>query len=534
MRLISIETLRLETFISESSIPPFAILSHTWGLDEPTLQDALLPAATLSHRRGWQKITRFRDAVCKYRHLLPEPVKYLWVDTVCIDKTSSAELSESINSMFRWYRNAVCCFAVLEDVEVGNEYLGEDFEVSKWFTRGWTLQELLAPRDVHFFDKNWECIGSRATLVSRISARTNISEDAIITGEWAHATVAQRMSWASSRETTRPEDMAYCLLGIFDVNMPMLYGEGEKAFVRLQEEIIKDSDDESIFAWDASGVDSGVTGIFATHPRQFAGCANFESLPSDTSPFLLTNKGLQITVPIIEREEEPGQKVALLSCNDARDAASLIGIKVRPDDLVATRCARVPGPPLVIPVRDRVVFREFMRSIYLVRRNLALPVDKRPPKLYIRGPPGGLPGLEFIGASPQSWHHSKTNALTLQVPKASGNSAGGATSALLFKLEGTARSFFLVLSVEPTEHIVQVGLVSGPDTPPEGEALNKILKTLAVSADDIVDGEIGELVIGEERVTAKVDAGRGSMVIEVVLRRCLKDGFVMPMRVSQY
>lgn len=529
MRLLNIETLYLETFINESAIPPFAILSHTWGPDELTLQDLSLPHDTLAPRRGWQKITRFRDAVLAHPDLLSEAVGYLWVDTVCIDKTSSAELTEAINSMFRWYRNAVCCFAVLEDVEVGDGYMGEDFEGSRWFTRGWTLQELLAPPEVYFFDRNWECIGSKATLIERISARTNIGEDVILEGKWPLAPVAQRMSWASSRETTRPEDMAYCLLGIFDVNMPMIYGEGEKAFIRLQEEIIKESDDESIFAWDASGVQTEGMGVFARHPRQFAGAASFEALPSESMPFALTNKGLQITLPLIERQEEPRQKVALLSCADARDATSLIGIKVRPDGLSTTKYERIPGPPVVVPVQDRRAFMSSMRSIYLARRSLAPRVDRRPPKVLIQGPGGGLRGLEFVGASPRGWHHSKTNTLTLQVPRA-GVGGKGAASALLFRLEGTESLFFLLLSVEPKEHIVQVALVDGPDALPQGEALDEMLAGMTASADDTVDGEIGELDFGEEKVTVKVDAARGSMVITVNLGRYRADGAMFSIR----
>ena len=519
MRLLSIKTLQLEFFLSESATPPFAILSHTWGADELTLQDLALPHETLASRRGWQKITSFRDAVLTHAHLLAEPVEYIWVDTVCIDKTSSAELTEAINSMFRWYRNSVSCFAVLEDVEARDGHVGADFEASRWFTRGWTLQELLAPREVHFFDRNWVCIGSKETLASRVSSRTNIAEEIILTGEWPFATVAQRMSWASGRETTRSEDAAYCLLGIFDVNMPMLYGEGDKAFVRLQEEIIRDSEDESIFAFDASGDEVQGVGAFATHPRQFSGSAYVEALRNETGLFALTNKGLQITLAIIERQEEPGQKVGLLSCCDARDAATLIGFRVRPESPTIAKYSRLPGPPIIVPAQDRVAFRAYMRSIYLPKRVQTAMVDRRPPKVHVQGLRGGLRGLEFIRANSDSRHHSRTNSLTFQVPRTSTDGKDGVNLALLFRLAETKTTFCLILSVEPTEYLVEVGLVPGPDTLPEGTALDTMIDELAESAADVVDGEMAELMFGEEKVTVTVDPERASLLIRVILRR---------------
>ncbi|KAH7145549.1 heterokaryon incompatibility protein-domain-containing protein [Dactylonectria estremocensis] len=246
MRLLNIHTLKLENFLGD--VPPYAILSHTWGNGEVTLQD--MDRSDLAQKPGWTKIVGFCKAVVKF---FPEPLEYVWVDTCCIDKTSSAELSEAINAMFRWYQLAQCCFAYLEDVSHGaSGPVGDVFEASRWFTRGWTLQELLAPRAVDFFDREWNFLGSRNELASRISTRTGVDEETLLGGDLSLASVAQRMSWAAGRHTTRLEDMAYCLLGIFSISMTMLYGEGESAFIRLQEEIIKEYDDHSIFAWDAS------------------------------------------------------------------------------------------------------------------------------------------------------------------------------------------------------------------------------------------------------------------------------------------
>lgn len=155
---------------------------------------------------------------------------YVWVDTFCIDKSSSAELQESINSMFRWYEKASVCFAYLSDVSSphGAEKAGSEFRASKWFTRGWTLQELLAPSSLEFFDRSWSLIGVKSDLSIIIQEVTGINSQYVagvptsagmsVYQCLSRASVAERMSWASRRRTTRPEDLAYCLLGIFDVS----------------------------------------------------------------------------------------------------------------------------------------------------------------------------------------------------------------------------------------------------------------------------------------------------------------------------
>ncbi|KAK3990675.1 hypothetical protein QBC44DRAFT_358106 [Cladorrhinum sp. PSN332] len=200
---------------------------------------------------------------------------YAWIDTCCIDKASSAELSEAINSMFKWYRQAVICYAYLADVsDVGDddhhEASDSSFSASKWFTRGWTLQELIAPVKLRFFDSKWKRIGDKQTLESAIHIITRIDVEVLRGGNLKDVSVARRMSWASDRQTTREEDIAYCLMGIFDINMPMLYGEGKKAFIRLQEEILKEIGDESMFAWKAADDSLALyRGMFADSPSEF-------------------------------------------------------------------------------------------------------------------------------------------------------------------------------------------------------------------------------------------------------------------------
>ena len=177
---------------------------------------------------------------------------YIWVDTCCIDKSSSAELSEAINSMYKWYQNAEKCYAYLADVPTGADLWPKQssFRRSRWFTRGWTLQELIAPSNLIFYSAEWLYLGTRYVLSSLLTEITGV-DYTILAGARGieNASIAKKMSWASNRVTTRVEDIAYCLMGLFAVNMPMLYGEGDRAFIRLQEEIIKNSDDQSLFAW---------------------------------------------------------------------------------------------------------------------------------------------------------------------------------------------------------------------------------------------------------------------------------------------
>ncbi|EJF59921.1 hypothetical protein DICSQDRAFT_24107, partial [Dichomitus squalens LYAD-421 SS1] len=177
---------------------------------------------------------------------------YLWIDSCCINKTSSSELSESINSMYQWYGRSVECYAYLADVPPGEDPRSpkSKFRSSRWFERGWTLQELVSPSEVKFLLNDWNIIGTKHVLVDPVSEITGISDEALLHEKSLDEfSVAQRLSWAAKRETTRVEDRAYSLLGIFDINMPTLCGEGERAFRRLQEEILRRVPDQSIFAW---------------------------------------------------------------------------------------------------------------------------------------------------------------------------------------------------------------------------------------------------------------------------------------------
>jgi len=270
MRLINTTTFQIEDF-SGRKVPRYAILSHTWGKEELTFQDWLYSQDQSPPRWGWVQIPdeiqllKSKEGYVKVakacERAREDGFGWLWADTVCIDKSSSAELSEAINSMFAWYRASEVCYALLVDVPpMSEEEVGQcskrknPFRESRWFRRGWTLQELVAPWNVIFLSRDWTSFGTKATLLTHLAAITSIPE-LCLSGNWtrvrAQTSIADKMSWAVSRRTTRIEDRAYCLMGLFDVNMPLLYGEGEKAFLRLQEEIIKTTEDLSILAWNS-------------------------------------------------------------------------------------------------------------------------------------------------------------------------------------------------------------------------------------------------------------------------------------------
>ncbi|KAL8735489.1 MAG: hypothetical protein Q9181_002779 [Wetmoreana brouardii] len=300
MRLLETSSITLHEFQGDS-IPEYAILSHTWGAGEVSYQVLLKPEA--KYLAGYDKIKAFCSIAAA------QGWKYGWVDTCCIDKTSSAELSEAINSMWRWYEKSAVCFAYLQDCtndpDEGSRsnhvpQLLRNLTKSRWFTRGWTLQELLAPTKVVFYDYLWNEIGERDFLRDCIRNATGISP--LHLRHPKRASIAAKMSWMSKRQTTRPEDIAYSLMGLFDVYMPLIYGEGANAFMRLQQEIVKSSNDESIFAWtDNSLIESG---MFALSPDAFADSGDVVTLQDPDirrSPYSVTNFGLAIEASLSTR-----------------------------------------------------------------------------------------------------------------------------------------------------------------------------------------------------------------------------------------
>lgn len=246
MRLLNVHSLEFEEH--HPPIPPYAIASHRWKRStEASIEDVRTKSNT--EQVGYKKVEDFAE----YVRSRVTYVQWLWIDTCCIDQKSSQEVSEAINSMFEWYRNAEVCLAYLADVETTTN--AEDFRRSEWFGRGWTLQELLAPRTVVFLSKDWRVIGHKGTgrgksgieldsgpsLDDDVVARTRIPN--IVVKDFERSEdfdVGEKLEWIAGRETTRAEDMSYSLLGIFDIGMNVRYGEGkDKARKRLLSKIRK-------------------------------------------------------------------------------------------------------------------------------------------------------------------------------------------------------------------------------------------------------------------------------------------------------
>jgi hypothetical protein len=230
---------KLSTF-NNDDIPPYAILSHTWLEGKEVTYDELV-AGQGKNKAGYAKVRFCGERAAK------DGLDLFWVDTCCIDKRDNNELGTALNSMFRWYQQATKCYVYLSDVRVPDEVIDaqalritwEDaFRKSRWFTRGWTLQELLAPASVEFFSANGKQLGSKITLEQEIHEITQIPIRALRKYDLGEFSVDERMSWVAGRRTTVKEDRAYCLLGIFGVFLPLIYGEGENhALQRLKEEI---------------------------------------------------------------------------------------------------------------------------------------------------------------------------------------------------------------------------------------------------------------------------------------------------------
>jgi hypothetical protein len=335
MRLVNTSTLKLESFISpwKDRTWRYAILSHTWGAEEVVFEDmqAVLSEATTDipawhAKKGASKII---DSCAQARL---DKLEYIWIDTCCIDKSSSAELSEAINSMFTWYRRAHVCYAYLSDLrwhrhpgQANTSDYVTPLQHCRWFSRGWTLQELIAPRQMTFFDYEWQVVGDRLALASDLATITGVDEfllsypprtmdeEPFLDDRLRSVSIARRMSWAGPRRTTREEDVAYSLMGIFNVNMPLLYGEGGiKAMARLQEAIIRQSGDQSILV-------HGGEHTLAEYPHDFSSDIMQMARPG-RSAMDFAEGGLVLDVllcPPVEHHGESGcseELLAILNC----------------------------------------------------------------------------------------------------------------------------------------------------------------------------------------------------------------------------
>ncbi|KAI5991355.1 heterokaryon incompatibility protein-domain-containing protein [Pisolithus marmoratus] len=382
----------------------YAILSHRWKSDSEVSHKEMIRLMKMGRkeRKAVKQRDGYRKIIKSCEQAKKDGYKWLWIDTCCIDKRSSAELSEAINSMYRWYRNSRMCYVYLHDVDklaFPSEQDFSRFDKSngwpEWFSRGWTLQELIAPRKAEFFNKDWISIGAKQDLTSVLEVITRIPRDVLRDGQVLRSSssrerpcIAHVMSWASDRKTERVEDRAYSLLGLFGVNMPMLYGEGSKAFQRLQLEIIRVSSDHSIFAWNPRDQLREDGSILADNPSHFEGCHDIEKVPPKKfyrelmrrigvdvdadqgrlellrrgveSPQLsrldVTNLGIEVSLPVI-RDPVSNNIEVILPCSD--HDGNLVTVDLQPRGHSFGRCfgaARIP---------KNVTHAEFT-SLYLV------------------------------------------------------------------------------------------------------------------------------------------------------------------------
>ncbi|KAI4281085.1 MAG: hypothetical protein L6R38_003947 [Xanthoria sp. 2 TBL-2021] len=414
MRLLNTRSLDFAEFF-DSDIPKYAILSHRWGAREIGFKEVRKRTAPAGP--ALRKIER----CC--RQAASDGLQWVWIDTCCIDKRSSAGLSEAINSMYKWYQRSEVCYVYLSDfhllpAELSEILLSEKLRfllslvlkygirgpfrsvekgvisISRmdhwfnrqpdfmrrfgncvWFTRGWTLQELLAPKSQVFFDAEWNEIGTKLDLRLAISAATKIPEDYMVV-PISEICIATRMSFAANRVTSREEDIAYCLLGLFDVTMPLLYGEGAtNAFQRLQIEIMRKSSDESLFAWTS---DAPVSGLLAQNPTCFADSGTLVIFKQPRRRFAMSNIGLELPIP--DHLPEEGSIPIYLNCGRSNDSIATqdpnhtnslcIQLRVKDNEVFRIRCdlldpAAYPQRYEYLKVRDLGNEMKNTRNIYV-------------------------------------------------------------------------------------------------------------------------------------------------------------------------
>ncbi|KAI0645451.1 heterokaryon incompatibility protein-domain-containing protein [Trametes meyenii] len=359
----SSEQISLQTFDSPEIVPfGYAILSHVWGKTEQSYRDIV----ALSRCGGTYEDPSLSEKICKcYKLATDQGFRWFWIDAPCIDKRNSTELNEALSSMFDWYAKAEVCFAHLPDVPSDDNIHEADsaFRRSVYFTRGWTLQELVAPGRVVFLAQDWTIIGEKEALAGLLEEITGIDADVLtFRRPLTTVSVARRFSWASRRSTRRLEDEAYCLMGLFGVRIQMDYGEGSNAFVRLQKRILAEVYDHTLFSWGrvqdmhlphhgylnpdgVGGQPVATTSLFASSPAAFA--ASSAMSPVDVEDFVSTMKGwriikrrttkslprfvfdhhgLECRLPVICRGSTP--VAALIACQE--DAESYIALPLKP------------------------------------------------------------------------------------------------------------------------------------------------------------------------------------------------------------
>ncbi|KAH9888953.1 heterokaryon incompatibility protein-domain-containing protein [Cubamyces lactineus] len=399
----------LHRFADSRALPKgehYAILSHVWAkTGEQTFQEL---EALIMSGAGLAKASMKIREFCRFAK--GEGYRWVWIDSCCIDKTSSAELSEAINAMYAWYADAHVCYAYLADVPDDEDpcMRHSRFRRSKWFTRGWTLQELIAPRSLIFLSQRWTIIGTKAGLADTIEEVTGVDRDVLTLKRALHdVSVARRMSWAADRETTRLEDEAYSLMGIFGVYMPTIYGEGSNAFVRLQEEILRHIPDQSLFVWGLDRIGDGdslkekpgnpllllrgprrTQSLFAQRPRDFRHSARVRTISYQILKdrlgvadialpgYALTSHGVSAQLPVAAipndgpSSEDDSKYLAFLACEDTDDGL-LLALVLQPSPgtnkhqyhVASPRVTRI-DPAMLHTTHDETIGQQLRGFLY--------------------------------------------------------------------------------------------------------------------------------------------------------------------------
>ncbi|KAJ8124904.1 hypothetical protein O1611_g8737 [Lasiodiplodia mahajangana] len=347
----------------------YCILSHRWGDDEISYADVLSIDTIVKAKAGFGK---FEGACAMAKEL---GYDLIWIDTCCINKVDAAELSEAINSMYRWYSESSVCIAYLQDA-----FSATDVKLSEWFARGWTLQELIAPEIVKFYGRNWDFLGDKKSLSREIVSRTGIPADVLSKQKHPQAcSVAQRMPWAARRKTKRVEDRAYSLMGLFDVNMPMIYGERDRAFLRLQEHIIAKSSDESIFVWDLDILEDSVrdakqvrSGLLAPSPACFARSGDVISLDRSKG-FHINQFGLSISLRTMPQPELGTFQALLNAARTGKSGQCAIFLVELPERDLYARRSTYSGQSTLLTENTTSSWKDY---------TIPLELKELPPRLY--------------------------------------------------------------------------------------------------------------------------------------------------------
>ncbi|KAI0854594.1 hypothetical protein F4860DRAFT_105828 [Xylaria cubensis] len=380
MRVLDTTTFELKeaAYIEDFEKDGYAILSHCW-ISKTEIIYQTLPKHIKELRYGKRPLSS--PAVDKIygacETARKKGCKWMWIDTCCIDKSSTQETQESINSMLKWYKDARLCVTYLFDVKRNDDATGEkvfcstlkENQLAKWVSRGWCVQELLAPKVVEFYDMNWEYLGERSDLSKPLSKLSGINERYLNGQDYSNACIAVKMSWMASRTTTRPEDIAYSLLGLLGVRMNVDYGEGASAFLRLQETVMKSSKmDESLFAWrmpnpndearyeSAKGFDENEWGLLAASPRWFQESGDLRA-PRSSRTFRLDQEQKAVRGPI--SRDMYNKKAKLVQAAGFFDfigqplAAITMNKRAENDFALRLDCMRADGQTAEIYLRPR-------------------------------------------------------------------------------------------------------------------------------------------------------------------------------------